>query len=77
MELGTGLRIIGSRFSPDTARSRDLAARNRILFRFIDLDDDEAAEALLDRFGIEPLIVHNVHAFTWSGWKVPRTCCDQ
>jgi thioredoxin reductase (NADPH) len=44
---GAGLRIIGSRFSPDTHRLRDFAARNRLPHRFIDVEEDSYAEHLL------------------------------
>ncbi|MEN3360265.1 MAG: thioredoxin reductase, partial [Mycobacteriales bacterium] len=52
--LGAGLRIIGSRYSPDARRVRDFAARNRLPYRWLDLDGDPAAEALLARFGMAP-----------------------
>jgi thioredoxin reductase (NADPH) len=54
IELGTGFQIIGSRFLPDTRRLRELAARNRLPHRFIDLEQDKAAEALLRRLGVRP-----------------------
>ena len=44
--LGAGFRIIGSRFSPDARRLREFAARNRLPHRWIDLEEDQAAEAL-------------------------------
>jgi hypothetical protein len=52
--LGAGLRIIGSRYSPDARRVRDFAARNRLPYRWLDLDGDPGAEALLARFGVAP-----------------------
>ena len=52
--LGTGPRIIGSRFSADTRRLRDFVARNRIPHRFIDLDQDDEAEALVRTLAIPP-----------------------
>ncbi|MET7572152.1 FAD-dependent oxidoreductase [Streptomyces sp. NPDC005492] len=51
---GAGFRIIGSRYSPDTRRLREFAARNRLPHRWVDLETDEEAEALLRRFGVEP-----------------------
>jgi thioredoxin reductase (NADPH) len=54
IELGTGFRIVGSRFVPDTRRLRELAARNRLPHQFIDLEQDKAAEALLRRLGVRP-----------------------
>jgi thioredoxin reductase (NADPH) len=52
--LGAGLRIIGSRYSPDTRRVRDFAARNRIPARWLDLETDPAAEELLGQLGVSP-----------------------
>jgi thioredoxin reductase (NADPH) len=54
IELGAGLRIVGSRFSTDTRRLRDFAARNRLPYRWIDLEDDREAESLLCQLGIPP-----------------------
>jgi thioredoxin reductase (NADPH) len=52
--LGVGLRIIGSRYSPDTRRLRDFAARNRIPARWIDLETDPAADSLITQLGVTP-----------------------
>lgn len=52
--LGTGLRIVGSRYSADTRRLREFAARNRLPHRFVDLEEDRAAEALLRDLGVAP-----------------------
>jgi thioredoxin reductase (NADPH) len=52
--LGAGLRIIGSRYSPDTRRLREFLARNRLPHRWIDLEDDTSAEQLLRELGIPP-----------------------
>jgi thioredoxin reductase (NADPH) len=54
IEVGVGFRILGSCYSPDTRRLREFAARNRLPHRFIDLDQDEGAEALLDQLGLRP-----------------------
>ena len=48
----TGVTIIGSRFSPDAHRLRDFASRNGVPSRWIDLDSDEQADALLRQFNI-------------------------
>jgi thioredoxin reductase (NADPH) len=48
----TGLRIIGSRFSPSAHHLRDFCSRNAIPFTWIDLEEDERAEALLREFGV-------------------------
>jgi thioredoxin reductase (NADPH) len=52
--LGVGLRVVGSRYSPDTRRVRDFAARNRIPVQWLDLETDPAAEAILTQFGVTP-----------------------
>ncbi|HEX4790797.1 MAG TPA: FAD-dependent oxidoreductase [Actinospica sp.] len=49
---GTGLRIVGSRYSPDTRRLLAFAARNRLPHRWIDVEQDGQAEALLRSLGI-------------------------
>jgi len=54
IDVGTGLKLIGSRFSPDSRRLRELLARNRMPFQWIDLDRDEHADALLTELAIEP-----------------------
>ena len=50
--LGAGFRIVGSRYSPDTRRLREFAARNRLPHHWIDLEQDEEAEAVLNQLGI-------------------------
>jgi thioredoxin reductase (NADPH) len=47
-----GVTILGSRFSPDSHRLRDFATRNGVPFRWIDLETDEEADALLRQFNI-------------------------
>ena len=61
--LGAGLRIVGSKYSPDTRRVRDFAARNRLPYRWLDLEADPSAEAMAAQFGVTPqdtpvVIVH-------------------
>jgi thioredoxin reductase (NADPH) len=38
--LALGVRIVGSRFDPETRRLREFAIRNRLLFEWADVDDD-------------------------------------
>jgi thioredoxin reductase (NADPH) len=52
--LRSGMQLIGSRYSPDTQRLREFAARNRLAFSWIDLDSDPVAPALLDTLRLEP-----------------------
>jgi thioredoxin reductase (NADPH) len=53
-DAGAGIKIIGSRYSPDSRRLREILARNLMPYQWIDLDDDEDADALLDALAIEP-----------------------
>ena len=50
----TGLQIIGSRSSPDARRLREFAARNRLLYVWVDLDSDPAAGVVLANHGLGP-----------------------
>ena len=52
--LGIGFRIVGSRYSPDTRRLRDFAARNRLPHHWVDLETDPGAEEILRRLGVTP-----------------------
>ena len=54
IELGSGFRIVGSCYSPDTKRLLEFAARNRLPHRFVDLDKDSQAEELLRQLGVAP-----------------------
>jgi thioredoxin reductase (NADPH) len=47
-----GIKIIGSRFSPDAHRLRDFATRNAVPFTWIDLEADEQADTLLRQLGV-------------------------
>ncbi len=68
IRTGLGLRIIGSRHSSDAARLREFAARNRLPHVWIELEEDpEAAEALLERFGVEP---SETPVTVWQGKEV-------
>jgi thioredoxin reductase (NADPH) len=69
MGLGTGLRIVGSRYSPDTRRLRELAARNRLPHVWIDPEDDRTAERLLQELGIPP---EDTPVVIWRGRTVLR-----
>ena len=47
-----GIRIIGSRFSPEAHELREFASRNAIPFTWVDLEKDAQAEHLLRQFGV-------------------------
>ncbi|MFE4254965.1 FAD-dependent oxidoreductase [Streptomyces sp. NPDC056910] len=67
--LGAGFRILGSCYSPDTLRLREFAARNRLPHRWLDLEKDKEAEALLRRFSIRP---EETPVVLWKGEWVLR-----
>jgi thioredoxin reductase (NADPH) len=47
-----GLRVIGSRYSPDTFRVRDFLAKNRVLFTWVDLETDPEVDRVLKQFSV-------------------------
>ncbi|MBO3746130.1 FAD-dependent oxidoreductase [Streptosporangiaceae bacterium NEAU-GS5] len=67
--MDAGFRIIGSRYSPDARRLREFAARNRLPHRWIDLEEDDEAEALLRQLGISP---QETPVVIWRGDQVLR-----
>ena len=69
IELGAGLRILGSRHSNDTRRLREFAARNRLPHRFIDLEEDDEADALVRQLGVRP---DETPIVIWGGELVLR-----
>jgi thioredoxin reductase (NADPH) len=54
IDVGAGIKLIGSRFSPDSRRLREYLVRIRMPHEWIDLEEDEQADALLGGLGIEP-----------------------
>jgi thioredoxin reductase (NADPH) len=67
--LGTGMRIIGSRYDADTRRLREFAARNRLPHRWIDLEQDPSAETLLRQLGVS---AEDTPVVIWRNEKVLR-----
>ncbi|GII94179.1 FAD-dependent oxidoreductase [Sinosporangium siamense] len=67
--LGAGFRIIGSRFSADSRRLREFAARNRLPHRWIDLEQDEEAERFLRSMSVTP---QETPVVIWRGETVLR-----
>ena len=47
MRRGAGLTLIGSRFDPDTRRLLETLARNRLVWTWLDPEDSQGAEAML------------------------------
>jgi thioredoxin reductase (NADPH) len=54
IEVGGGVRVIGSRYSLDARRLREFLARNRVPYHWVDLEEDEEAERSLRALGVEP-----------------------
>src|SRR5258708_5035943 len=50
--LGSGLTLVGSRFDIDTRRLLEVLSRNRLSFRWLELEGEPAAEALLQRLTV-------------------------
>jgi thioredoxin reductase (NADPH) len=50
--LGSGLTLVGSRFDVDTRRLLEVLSRNRLSSRWLDLEGEPAAEALVCRLKI-------------------------
>jgi thioredoxin reductase (NADPH) len=48
------IRVVGSRFSPETLRIREFLARSGIPHEWVDPDRDEAVERFLREFGVQP-----------------------
>ena len=51
LRLGTGPKVIGSRYNEATREILDLLARNRVAVTWIDVESDPRAETLLRNFG--------------------------
>ena len=50
--VGAGIKLIGSRFSPDSRRLREFLARNQMPYVWVDLETDDEAEGLLSGLGV-------------------------
>jgi thioredoxin reductase (NADPH) len=54
IDVGGGIRVIGSRYSLNARRLREFLARNRVPYHWVDLEEDEEAERSLRALGVEP-----------------------
>ncbi len=52
IDLGAGVKLVGSRYSSDSRRLREFLARNRMPYHWMDLEDDEEADTLLRAIGV-------------------------
>ena len=50
----TGLRLIGSRYSRDTFRIRDFLSRNRLLYTYLDIEENPDIAKILEHWGMKP-----------------------
>src|ERR687897_1965778 len=69
VELGAGLKIIGSHFSPEDRRLRQFAARSRLPHDWIDVEHDPIAESLLRQFNVQP---DETPVVIWKGTEILR-----
>jgi thioredoxin reductase (NADPH) len=53
-DAAPAIRLVGSRFSPDSLRLREYLARNRIPHEFMDADRDARVERLLRDLAVQP-----------------------
>ncbi|HUB99324.1 MAG TPA: FAD-dependent oxidoreductase [Solirubrobacterales bacterium] len=54
INIGAGVHLIGSRFSPDSRRIREFLGRNRVPYQWTDLEEDDEIDALLRAIAVEP-----------------------
>jgi thioredoxin reductase (NADPH) len=64
-----GAWLVGSRFSPDSRRLREFFARNRLPYRWRDLEEDAEAEVALRHLGVTP---EETPVVVWTGGEVAR-----
>jgi thioredoxin reductase (NADPH) len=69
IEAGVGLRLIGSRYSPNARRLREFIARNRVPHTWTDLERHHEAEDLLRQLGVSP---EDTPVVIWHGKQVLR-----
>jgi thioredoxin reductase (NADPH) len=54
IEAEAGVKVLGSRYSQDTRRLREFLQRNRMPYRWLDLEEDDEAEQLLRALELQP-----------------------
>jgi thioredoxin reductase (NADPH) len=52
IEVEAGVTLVGSRYSQESRRLREFLARNRVPYRWMDLESDDAAEGVLQALGV-------------------------
>ncbi len=65
IDIGAGVKVIGSRFSEDSRRVRTFLARNRMPYHWMDLEQDEEADVLVRALGVTacetPVVIGGEH----------------
>jgi thioredoxin reductase (NADPH) len=74
IDVGTGIKLIGSRYSADSRRLREFLARNRMPHTWIDVEQDAEAEGLLRGLGVEAA---DTPVVTWSRAQLLRNPTNQ
>jgi thioredoxin reductase (NADPH) len=74
IDVGTGIKLIGSRYSADSRRLREFLARNRMPHTWIDVEQDAEAEGLLRGLGVEAV---DTPVVTWSAAQLLRNPTNQ
>ncbi len=54
IDMGAGVKLVGSRYSRETRALREFLARNRMPFQWVDLEDDSDAAEFIDALGVTP-----------------------
>jgi thioredoxin reductase (NADPH) len=71
IDIGAGVKVVGSRYSQDTRRVRTFLARNRVPYHWMDLEQDVEADALLRGLGVTacetPVIIGGEHVLRNPG----------
>jgi thioredoxin reductase (NADPH) len=68
-DAASAIRVIGSRFFPETARIREYLARTRLPYQWLDPDSDPQVDTVLQHFGIQP---SDLPAVIFSGTVLRR-----
>jgi thioredoxin reductase (NADPH) len=53
-DAGSAIRVIGSRFSPETAQIREYLSRTRLPYQWLDPDADPQVDTILRQFDLRP-----------------------
>ncbi len=54
IDVGAGVKVVGSRFSHNSQRVREFLARNRMPYHWMGVEEDEEADKLLEALAVAP-----------------------